>query len=243
MADPEKKYSDEVLEETPGRASKLLNAIGAVPEIRTLMFQGGMTDEEIVEGGRLLVACWGDLPAPERDKDTEAAKRQRAATAELDQWDEPNFARYGATLQRHYPSVGAYVFHELSASTGSEAVAGVATFLKRLNALEDGSDPARKDTKKDDKKAVDLLADRGLSQKERARLAALVEVALGPTSTLAPAPEHDKKRKAERTKALVALKDWYEEWATTARSLIKKRVYLIRMGLANRKKPKKPDPK
>lgn len=243
MAEIEQKYSDEVLEETPARASKLLNAIGAVPEIRTLMAQGGMTDAEIAEGGKLLLACWGHLPTPEREQDTEAAKKQRAATAELDQWDEPNFARYGATLRRHYPSAGEYVFHELSASTGSEAVAGVATLLKRVKALEEGSDPARKDSKKKDKEAVELLGDRGLSPKERARLSSLVEVALGPTSTLAPEPEHDKKRKADRRNALVALKDWYEEWATTARSLIKKRAYLIRMGLANRKKPKKTEPK
>jgi len=243
LADIEKKYSDEVLEETPARASKLLNAIGAVPEIRTLMGQGGMTDADIAEGGKLLLACWGHLPTPEREQDTEAAKRQRAATAELDQWDEPNFTRYGATLRRHYPSAWEYVFHELSASTGSEAVAGVAMFLKRLKALEEGSDPARKESKKEDKKAVALLGDRGLPPEERKRLSDLVDVALEPTSTLDPEPEHDKKRKAERVKALVALKDWYEEWAATARALIKKRAYLIRMGLANRKKPKKPEPK
>lgn len=243
MAEIEKKYSDEVLEQTPPRASKLLNAIGAVPEIRTLLGSAGMTDEEIDEGGRLLVACWAQLPTVRRDQDTEEARAQRAATAELDQWDEPNFARHGATLRRHFPSAGAYVFHELAASTGAQAVAGVSTFLHRVDALESGSDPERKDTKKEDKNAVLLLAKRGLTKEERGRLAGLVQVALRPTATLEPAPEADEKRRDAREKALVALKDWYEEWSTAGRAVVKKRTHLIRMGLANRKKPKKPEKK
>ena len=243
MADTENKYSDEVLEQTPPRASKLLNAIGAVSELRTLMGSAGMTDEDIDEGGQLLLACWGQLPGAKRDEDTEEARAQRSATAELDQWDEPNFARHGATLRRHFPSAAEYVFHELSASTGSEAVAGVATFLHRVDALENGTDPARKDTQKEDKKAVLLLAKRGLTKEERGRLASLVQVALKPTATLEAAPEAEKKRREARVKALVALKDWYEEWSAAGRAVVKKRVYLIRMGLANRKKPKKPEKK
>jgi hypothetical protein len=243
MAETDQKYSDEVLEQTPPRASKMLNAIGAVPEIRTLMANAGMTDEEIEEGGRLLLACWGQLPSAKRDQDTEEARAQRTATAELDQWDEPNFTRHGATLRRHFPSAGAYVFHELAASEGADAVAGVATFLRRVDALENGTDPARKDTRKEDKKAVLLLDKRGLTKEERERLGGLVQLALKPTATLEPAPEADKQRREARVKALVALKDWYEEWAAAGRVVVKKRVYLIRMGLANRKKPKKPEKK
>jgi len=233
------KYSKQVLEETVPRAAKLLNAIGAEPVIRTLMKQGGMTDEHILEGGQLLLACLGQLPSPAAQKDTEEASQQRAATAELDQWDEPNFTRFGATLRRHFPSAGAYVFHNLMSSTGAEAVVGVATLLTRIDALDKGSDPARGDTKKDDKKAVELLATRGLDKKERARLADLVEVALRPTTTLAPLDESVLARQAKREAALTALKDWYEEWAATARTFVKKRSYLIRMGLASRKSAKK----
>jgi hypothetical protein len=234
------KYSDEVLEETPARAAKLLNGIGAEPVIRTLMHDPGkMTDDDIAEGGKLLLACWGQLPGAKVERDTEEARKQRAATAELDQWDEPNFGRYGAALRRRFPRAGEYVFHDLSASTGAAAVAGVATFLKRVEALEKGTDPGRQDTKKEDKKAVELLSTRGLDKAERARLAALVEVALAPTATLDPAPEHDAQRTEQRKSALTDLKDWYEEWASTARSVVKKRGYLIRMGLANRKMGKK----
>lgn len=233
------KYSDQVLEETPARAAKLLNGIGAVPVIRTLMEQGGMTDDDIVEGGKLLVASWWQLPGAAAERDTDEARQQRAATAELDQWDEPNFARYGAALRRRFPGAHDYVFHDLAASTGAAAVAGVATFLKRLEVLEKGTDPARQETKKDDKKAAELVSSRGLTKDERARLGKLVEVALRPTTTLAPTADHDIERRAARKAALTELKDWYEEWATVARAVVKKRAYLIRMGLASRKVGKK----
>ena len=229
------KYSTEVLEQTPARATKLLNGIGADSQIRTLMHGAGMTDADIAEGGQLLVACWGQLPASNPESDTDEARTQRAATAELDQWDEPNFARYGATLRRHFPSAGAYIFHELQASTGAAAVGGVKTFLTRVKALEDGSDPARADSRKEDKKAVLHLAKRGLDDKERARLDGLVKTALKPTAILAETPQHEAARAEQRIKALTDLKDWYEEWSTAARSVVKKRAYLIRMGLAARK--------
>jgi hypothetical protein len=88
-------------------------------------------------------------------------------------------------------------------------------------------------SRKDDKKAMALLAERGLTAAERARLSDLVTAALKPNSTLGPGPESDKKQQENGKRALVALKDWYEEWATTARVLVKKRAYLIRMGLAS----------
>jgi hypothetical protein len=230
------KYSMQVLEEAVPRAAKLLNAIGAEPVIRTLMAQVGMTEADIDEGGQLLVACWHLPPGTRTTTDTDDAKAQRAAVAELNQWDEPNFNRVQATLGRHYPSARDYVFHKLAASdVAAEAVTGVGTFLSRLDALEKGTAPARADSKKDDKKAVELLAARGLDKKERARLSALVEVALKPTATLPEIAAETEERATVRIQALTALKDWYEEWAANARTVVKKRNYLIRLGLASRK--------
>jgi hypothetical protein len=228
-------YSDEVLEKTPERATKFLTGLGAVSTIRTLLAQAGMTDDDIVEGRTLLLACLA-APIARMAADTEGAKAQRAAVAELDEWDEPNFARFAASLRRHHSSAGDFVFKNLSASTGAAAVNGVATFLARVDALESGSEQDRKDTKKEDKKAVELLAKRGLDKHERARLQALVDVALGPTEPLASS-EAAQTVDGNRRKALTALKDWYEEWSTAARVVVKKRGYLIRLGLANRKSP------
>jgi hypothetical protein len=228
-------YSSEILEITPERATRLLSGIGAVATIRTLLAEAGMTDQAIIEGRDLLLACIAAPRGAAAVVDTDDAKAQRASVAELDEWDEPNFGRFGATLKRHYPSAGAYVFANLSASTGDAAVHGVATFLTRVDALEGGTDPDRQATKKDDKKAVELLAARGLSKAERARLRKLVNVALGPTATL-PADAPTQTPEARIT-ALTNLRDWYDEWAATARAVVKKKSYRIRLGLANRKAP------
>ena len=192
-----------------------------------------MTDQAIIEGRELLFAC---LAAPRglgAEQDTDDAKAQRAAKAEIDQWDEPSFGRFDATLKRHHPGAEAYVFGDLTASTGDAAVQGVATFLTRIDALEAGTDPDRQGTKKDDKKAVELLATRGLDKAERARLRKLVNVALGPTATLPDQPA-DQTPEA-RVQALTKLRDWYDEWAATARAVVKKKSYRIRLGLASRK--------
>ncbi|WP_437569032.1 hypothetical protein [Sorangium sp. So ce542] len=231
------EYSDAVLEATPERATKLLMGIGAVAAIRTLMAGAGMTDDDILEGRTLLLDV---LAAPRRagaSADTDDARAQRAATGELDQWDEPNYARYGAALRRRFPDVHDYVFKDLAPSTGTASVRGVATFLARLDALENGTDPDRAGAKQSDKRAVAFLATRGLDKAERRRLKGLVDVALGPTSPL-PEPT-ELPEAARRREALVKLRGSFDEWSTTARAVIKKRSYLIRLGLASRKAPQR----
>ncbi len=226
-------YSQQILEVTPDKATRLLSGIGAVATIRTLLSEAGMTDQAIIEGRDLLFACLAAPRGLSAAQDTDDAKAQRAAKAELDQWDEPSFGRFGATLKRHHPGAEAYVFGDLSASTGDAAVHGVAMFLTRIDALEAGSDPDRSGTKKDDKKAVELLATRGLDKAERARLRKLVNVALGPTATLPDGPAAQTPE--QRVQALTRLREWYDEWAATARAVVKKKSYRIRLGLANRK--------
>jgi len=225
-------FTDETLEQTPDDAVHFLNAIGAVSEIRAVLAHQGMTDEDIIEGRNLLLACLA-APIAATKSDTEDAREQRAATVELDQWDEPNFARYQAALVRHYPDAEAYVFANIAASTGASAVQGVATFLARVAALDTGSDPSRSASKKEDKRAVALLARRGLDETERKRLQKLVNIALGPTQATDLAIE--PVQNIERRDNLLKLKLWYNEWATVAHATIKKKAYLIRLGIASRK--------
>ena len=231
------EFTAETLEETPARVAKFLLGIGAVATIRTQLAAAGMGADDLLEGRKLLLAC---LAEPERMAavvDSEDAQATRAAIAELDAWDEPNFARYGAALKRRFPSAHAYVFRELKASTGSDAVTGVATFLARIKALAEGTDPARAEQAKDDAKAVALLETRGLTKAERKRLEGLVKLALGPTEALEALPPDDTPD--QRLAKLAELKGWYDEWAATARVVVKKRMNLIRLGLAQRKVGKK----
>ncbi len=225
-------YSQEVLESTPERVTKFLQGIGALPVVRTLLAQNGMADEDIKEGRSLLLKCLAEPIEAPRELQTESATAQRAAVAELDQWDEPNFARFGATLRRHHRSAYDYVFHDLKPATGPLAVQGVATFLARIDALEGGSDPGRSASKKADAEAVERLESRGLTRAERKRLKTLVDVALGPTAAL---PDLPKVSTSARLVALNDLRSWFDEWSTTARAVVKKRSDLIRLGLAARK--------
>ncbi len=233
-------YSDKTLQETPTDATRLLHAIGAVPEIRDIMYAAGMTDDDIIEGRELLLATLAEPSSSKPVVDDEAGKAQRAAMAELDNWDEPNFMRFKAALERRFPSAAQYIFDDLSASRGVQAVQGVATFLARVEHLDKGTDPARSNSKKQDKKAVALLASRGLTEAERKRLQELVHVALGPAD--APATTPPAPVPSQRRERLVALKLWYNEWATTAHAVIRKRNHLIRMGLASRRPPSHDEP-
>jgi len=238
---PPKKdeYTDETLESVPNDATTFICGMGAVPEIRTILAAGGMTEQDVEEGQRLLLAALAVPTAPAPEKDTADARAQRAAVAALDNWDEPYFRKYKASLERHHPNVAEYVFNDLAAARGSASVAGVATFLARIDALETGSDSARSDVRTSDAEAVKLLAKRGLTTQERKRLADLVKVALGPTSPLGEVPTDDFA--AVRRGKLLELKRWLNEWTAVAHADIKKKAYLIRLGLATRRAPKGPE--
>ena len=56
------------------------------------------------------------------------------------------------------------------------------------------------------------------------------------------APDETGKaaREAVYPKALGALRVWYVDWSEMARSVVKRKDYLIRLGLAKRKSAKKP---
>jgi len=230
----EDSYSDKLLEETPTRVTRLLTGIARSAVIRTLMGRGGMRDLHITEGRELLMSCLS--PSPIAVDDTDDAKRRREAVASLDAWDEPNFARYRAALKRHYPKVGAYVFDKLTAAMGPEAVKAVATFFQRLDDVAEGR--AEDISRTEGRKALALLAERGLTDDERTRLRELIELALGPTEAL---PVADMDAISERRRHLVALREWYEEWAAVARAEVKRRDHLILLGLAERKRAKKKD--
>ena len=102
------------------------------------------------------------------------------------------------------------------------------TLLGRLDALEKG--PERKATRKEDHAALDTLAARGINAKERARLSELVHISQSASETEAPDEEGKAAREEAYVKALGALRVWYVDWSDMARSVVKRRDYLIRLG-------------
>ena len=164
--------------------------------------------------------------------------RVRDAINTLDAWDEDGFRIVRAAFTRLHPAQKELVLAGLGPSVGAAAVTGVKALLGRLDALE--KSPERKATRKEDHAALATLATRGIDEKERARLAALVHVAESATEIDAPDEAGKAAREEVYLKALGALRVWYVDWSEMARSVVKRRDYLIRLGLAKRKSAKKP---
>ncbi|MCC6553020.1 MAG: hypothetical protein IT372_08360 [Polyangiaceae bacterium] len=248
-----------MLAETPGRALTFLTAAGKSRAIRALLRLRGYSAEDHREGWSLLHRVTG-FQESERESAEDAAVGK--AIAELDAWDEPNFRIISATLERRHAAQRAFVFHNLTAQVGSAAVLGVKALLDRLDALE--SSPDREATRKEDHAALKTLARRGYTKEERARLRGLVDVACaGTPDPMDEAEVEDEDDEAEgdgadeidgggeaddgdgavgsdaHTKALLELYAWHKEWSEIARAVVKRRDYLIRLGLAHRKLQKK----
>lgn len=226
-------YTDEILEETPMRVTRLLTGIARSSVTRTHLRRGGMQDVDVTEGRDLLFRCLDPSPTAVA-RDTADALRRRDAIAALDAWDEPNLVRYRAVLRRHARDAAEYIFAGLIAGSGPAAVQAVATFLQRLDAVEAGN--AEGISRTDGRKVALLLASRGLNDAERGRLQGLVDDALGPAELL-PAP--DTTAHEARREALSALRAWYDEWSAVARAEVKRRDHLILLGLASRRRASK----
>ncbi|AGP35225.1 hypothetical protein SCE1572_12285 [Sorangium cellulosum So0157-2] len=229
--------SRQVLAEVPGRALRFLSAAGKNRQIRALLRERGYTDEDHREGWELLHRASGfGTGEPDEVEDAEVGK----AVAELDAWDEPYFRFIRAALLRRHPAQEKFVFDNLTAQAGAAAVVSVKTLLDRLDALE--KSPKRKATRKEDHAALETIAKRGITKEERSRLRQLVDIASG-GGAAAEEGEGAEDGGAERAvidsqehlEALRALHAWYREWSETARAFIKRRDFLVRLGLAHRK--------
>ena len=237
-----------VLEETPVRAIKFLTAASRNPKIFAVLATRGYTKTDHSEGWELLLGVTGYRIDVQPVADTSAASK---AIVEIDSWDEPNFRVVKAALRNRFPEQMAFLFNNLEAATGAEAVLSVTTLLDRLDELQAGK--SRKATHKTDLEALALLATRGITPEERARMRELIKVAAGVPRATAPAEAQASATAASASAAkqqegLKKLRAWYDEWSEIARVTIKRRDHLIQMGLAKRKSaagdpaPGKPQP-
>lgn len=233
----DEEVTRQTLESVPGRAFDFVMGVGMVPAIRAILEEFGYNDDEHVLAWTLLQRI-GNYKPQGQVFHIQTDQTVRAAVITLDQWDEPNFARARAALQRLFKAQCDFVFEDLEAAEGVAAVQSVATFLERLDALENSKD--RKATHKEDHEALKLLAKRGITKAERVRLAGLVETAQRGAEAAAPVVT-DEARAADRAQAMKDLYAWYQDWSTVARTEIRRRDYLIRLNLATRRSPVKAD--
>lgn len=242
---PKETYSRQVLEESPSRVLRFLGGVGTSPFIRRTLARLGYGAKDHQEGWNLLHRVSGyQTEAAEPEMDREAAD----AIAQLDTWDEPNFRLARAALSRRFPEQAEFVFKSLEPATGVGAVLSVTTFLDRLDALQgvlEGRDHTKTATRDADAGALQMLMTRGFTPEERKRLRKLIKTAeLGtkPDEQLDKLAAETEAQAEARLQALVDLRAWYDEWAETARVAIKRRDYLIRLGLANRRSNGEDDP-
>ncbi len=97
------------------------------------------------------------------------------------------------------------------------------------------SGEGREDSKKSDKAALELLAERGLHKEELDRIEALVRIAEGVGANDSPLDTETEQNRINRLKKLWG---WFAQWASVARVQVKGRGHRIRLGLAQRRSRK-----
>lgn len=228
--------SRQVLDEAPTRAIRLLKTLGTNLQIRAVLAARGYTHDDHREGWKLLHAAAGfdahAAAAPGAALASALDETVRSAITELDATDEPLLRILRASLGRRFPAQAAFVLDGVEAAQGAGAVLVIATLLDRLEAL--ATDPARKKTRLDDRKALDLVAQRGYGPDRLKALRSLVKQAQSSPAALPSDPAAAPADDPARTAALVALHAWWKEWSEIARAVIRRRDHLIALGLARR---------
>jgi hypothetical protein len=213
------------------RGGKFFKTVARNPVVRGALLVRGLTDEELATGWKLYTDVHGFSALVEaRAAISETAAAQ--AINELDAWDAPAFAAAHAVLDARYPEAAAFLFENLEASVGIEAVAGVERFLDRVDALRDGK-ASSVDADAGRAAAALLSTRRIVDDKRAAELRALLAAArLGARpEEVIPAPEVEPRRR-EVARAFIA---WLNEWREVARVAVARRDYRISLGLAQRR--------
>ncbi len=224
MANPKKRtltsagVTLETLEETTRRALHMLVALATAPGPYALMCNRGYGPEEHARGWALVQRLVG-TPAEAPVDRSEAAQ----AAAELDDMDGELIELIRSALTRH-PDACDRILAGLAPATGADAVANAALIAERLE---------EESKTEEGRAALARLAKSRFGEKERQHLAALVES----TKHAAESGEPSFRDSPEYLELLFELRDWYVEWSGIARLTIKRRDYLIRLGLAT-KRPK-----
>jgi hypothetical protein len=211
------------------KAAVFLRVLGIAPDVRPLMERAGYSPKMHTLGWQLF------KEAAEPRADAALENPARAAYDELKELRPSVLTRVRAALHHDHPDQEQLVFADDGVDLMSgDALAAVATFLDRIQALRDS--PERKATRKDDQAALRGLAERALDDAFFAHLAELVAVA-GTDATgddLAPPISVANAQVEADQAALDALAGWLEEWTRVARITIKRRDSLIRLGVSHR---------
>lgn len=222
------------LKELPPVIDRAVRFLKAAPKSKTLplLMQCGFTQEDLNEGWSLLQAAIGNKLAEPKPSDPAPD-----VLTLLDEWENHWFPLIQASLRRRFPKVEQALFLNLNQTEGPALLISLGTLHQRLQGLSATTNST------DGQAALDLLAKRGLTADEIAKLGALLSSArtIDPAATTEAHTEADKK--AAQQKALQDLEDYLDEWGTIARKLITNRTLLRQLGLLSWRNDPEPEPK
>jgi len=214
--------SEWALRELPARVVVFLRAAGTHPPLRAALEAGGYGACDHAEGLRLLA---GACPYRDGGLDPADDTAARRAVAELEWWAKRHLARLRAALERLHPEA-VRIVPEVNGLDGAEAVLAVATLLGRVNELE---------VREPNGAVLETLRRRGLDCALRRRLGELVEAAKR-VERPRVVPLVDTEPDGAPDAEIVALHRWYDDWSATARALVERKDWLIRLGLSERRR-------
>lgn len=229
----DQKPGRNTLDRAPGRALTFLLGAGRSPRLRGLLETRGYADDEHARGWQLLRAVDPSLAANDGGLGDGADPAVRDAIASLDGWDNLNLPIVDAALRRREPEVHGFLFAGgLAPADGIESVRVVTTFIDRVDTVRAVAENQREEAPfgaPQAKRALTLMESRGVGEAEQETVRGWLEVAQRGAAPVAPKVEVDDDE------ALVALHEWVSEWSLVARKLLKRKVDLIALGLAEKK--------
>jgi hypothetical protein len=199
-----------VRHELPVRVFLFLRAISANPAIRQALEEGGYTEADHLEGSRLLQPLYGwDAGGLHGAADRKARRARERCEAFVSE----HFPRLEAAIERLHPEhASLFSFRDAAAR---DPLVRLATWLDRLEVLE-GSDVAD---------VFETLARRGVDRATRRSL----EQEHYDATAARPPVGHVPRR--NRDAEVAALYRWHRDWGTTARTLIRRKDWLVALGL------------
>lgn len=183
----------------------------------------GFTNEDLTEGWTLLRA----VGKTKLDAEPEQPVLDTDALQRLDEWENKWFPITSATLSRRAPEVAKWFFKNLSQTEGPAVILSVGTFLERFGKLD--KPESKGGPKAGGKAAKEKLLERGLTPDVLQEAQTLLDKLGGFSGPIPDLPDLEEEE-AQLTGAEDAMWAWYLEWSQIARTSIKQRGLLRRLG-------------
>lgn len=208
----------------PTKVKKSLRFFNGVryPEVFSILEAYGFTREVLIDGANKIQKA-----ASLRKRDVVFEDKAPGLTARAEEVQSLWFPVTRATLNASFPDIAQAFFDGMVQRKGQEAPLGVTTFVTRVRELESPNSPWGPDSAA----ARQLLTERGLTP-------AVIDEAQALLDEWRDVPESPVLTPAETDEIEQAIKaawDWYVEWSTIARTVLKSKRHLHSLGLSTRR--------